>query len=351
MVNNIENFSPTEVFVEKDGDVTTPDFVNSDSEHELISKDLGIPLENIILDEKGNIVRIVDDKGDIFDSDDEAIGAEAKENEIPVNDLDAILKGAGIIVEEIEFEDGTIKNIKDLTKEEQIVELTSFIKELQESKSNEEIDIKSILKDEEISLITYLRESGKTIEEVAEEIVANNPAIQVKNMSDEDVVRYALKQERPTYSEEDIDDEIKDLAERNKLGKEAKFYRNKFADIKGQTNVLGELNQKQQENLYNSTVEEVNQIIEVAKQTNQMLGFDLDDAAKSRVLDLLIPKGLDKGEINTPELVKLTNTPQGMFELAFYKSEVPRMIQALIQWGNEQREVGKNEVLGKLPKK
>ena len=363
MVNTSDDFKPSETFTEAEEgfevDITQ---VGSDDELQLLAKSLGVSPENVILDDEGNVIRIIDDEGNVHDTDvdgEEGEGSEEGAGDTAivdaVNDLDFVLRSTGLVgIEKIEIEEGVVKSIAELSREEQLNEIVSYVNNIKES--IKEPDVTQILSKEEIDIVNYLRTEGKSLDTLLEDLQEKNPAAKVAKMTDEDLVRFSIAKNRPTYTPEEIEEEVRDIKDKNKLEREAKFYRSQYEST-GKGASLEEITREQQAAAYKETVDQVNEVFAVSKKTGSIInGFDLNDEVRQRVLGLIVPPGLDKGDLSVnPPILDLFNSPEGIFELAYYKSEVPHIINAVLDYakthGKSEYERGRNEVLGKLPTK
>lgn len=361
--NQLDNFNPTELFTEaEEKDFSNiPDRIEGDDDLVRLSKDLGLDTESIILNDEGKIIKLVLPDGTILHDDENLddnnsnLDDNSNDEELkPINDLDFIFKKIGLKnIEKIEIEEGVIKNIEELTKEEQLSEIVSLVENLQEQSKKSAPTIKEILSDEEIGFVNYLRTPGKSLQTLVQDLIENNPANKIKGLSDEDLVKFALKENRPSYSEEDIELEVKDLKERNKLEREAKHYRMQYEvnpdelDIK--TN-LANLTEQQKKVVIQETFQQLNEVVNASKEINEIIkGFKIDDSIRAEVMKEIIPPGIKDGDLSKDApIVELFNSPQGIFELAYYKTQLPKMIKAFVEWGKNEREEGRKEILGKI---
>lgn len=301
-----------------------------DSEALRVHRETGIDLEFIKTDETGKVISITDPESleTFFTSEEPDAGKfKSPTSDSPdtpqtfTNKLDEVLRRAGFDVSEIEFEDGTKKPISDLTEAEQIDILVQQLQTPQEAPLPD-------LNEDELNLVEFLR-SGKSPRELAEAILETDLSYKYSKMTDEEVYREWLTKERPTFSAEEIEEEITDLRDRNKLGREARAIRSRFEATQAH-------------------IPQAEPDVDLDTQINDIVGFaktvQLDNTIKNDVLNFIIPKGKNEDS----ELIKYMSTPDALFNMGYM----------LTQWKNiqtsHQRELqeaekrGYNKAMGKL---
>lgn len=374
MVNTAANFSVSETVAEQDDETTLelngiPSQIKSDDELIILSRELGVPEENIILDDEGNVVRIIAEDGTIIDSDTDDVeieklkasgeqedkGTEGENKgttEEIVNDLDFILKSVGIVKNTIDLEGGEVKNIGELSKEEQLKEIAYLVNEFKErADQGNNLDITKVLTEQEIDLVNYLRGEGKTIKTLIKDLEELSPSSQISKLSDEDLVRFAIKKERPGYTPEEVEAEVADLKSRNKIEREAKHYRTVLGEDEDPVKALTKLTEQERLAEIQQAIAQVNSVVEISKNTKEIIkGFTLDDSVRQRVMEYVTPPRLKDGDLSVdPPIIELMTRPEGIFELAYYKVEIPRIIQAFVNYAKDEYKRGIDETLGKLP--
>lgn len=292
-------------------------------------------------DEKGNVISIIDRETDtIFTSDlDGTVDKDKDKDPRFINDgqdpdgqapdddavdtysnpAEFLLKGLGFEGDEVDIE-GTNKKFADLSNDEQIGLISSSVNDLVEHYENQIKELQangggdSFKNDAEKQAVEFLREGG-SLQDLAKEITNQDPNAAYANMSSEDLVRGKLKDENPTWSDDEIEEEITDLKDRNKLERNAKSIR---ASLKPDLDLSAlKAPDGSQENTFNEQEyqAEVANVVRTAMGIKEIGGVPMNDEIRNSVIHHIV--SLNENQ-TTPFLEEL-NSPDALFEAAFWK--------------------------------
>lgn len=265
--------------------------------------------------------------GETYMDDDNTVQLDADHSDEPVvfvNKLDEVLKKSGYDVSEIDFGDGVVKPISELTEEEQIEILVQQLANLQPQPATPQ----SNLSPDEQNLVDFLR-SGKSPRELAETILESDLSYKYSKMSDEDVVREYLTKDKPSYTPEEIEEEIEDMKSRGtKLAREAKDIRLKYAST--------------------AQIPQTEPSVDFEQEKTELLTYaqkvDVPVSIKNDVLNFILPKSQNEES----ELIKYMTTPDALFNIGYLLTQyenIQRNHQAELKLAEEK---GRKKALGQL---
>ena len=317
MIENTETqVEETKPFIDPDEDLI-----------DRISREYGIDKEFIRTNEDGTLVISDPVTGETYMDDpisleDIQTTETIKESPVFVNKLDEVLKKVGYDISEIDFGDGNVKSISELTDEEQIEILVQQLSQQSSQSQGPQ------LSQDELNLVEFLR-SGKTPRELAESILESDLSFKYSKMSDEDVVREYLTKEKLSYTPEEIEEEIEEMKSRGtKLAREAKDIRLKYTSTAQIPQVEPDVDYEK----------EVGDLITYAK------GVDVPASVKNDVLNYIIPKS----KMEESELIKYMSTPDALFNIGYLLTQYDNILKTHQQELKLAREQGKKEALGQL---
>lgn len=306
----------------------TKPFIDPDEDPiDRISREYGIDKEFIRTNEDGTLVISDPVTGETYmddpiSSEDIQTTETIKDSPVFVNKLDEVLKKVGYDISEIDFGDGNVKPISELTDEEQIEILVQQLSQQSSQSQGPQ------LSQDELNLVEFLR-SGKTPRELAESILESDLSFKYSKMSDEDVVREYLTKEKLSYTPEEIEEEIEEMKSRGtKLAREAKDIRLKYTSTA----------QIPQVELDVDYEKEVGDLITYAKEV------DVPASVKNDVLNYIIPKS----KMEESELIKYMSTPDALFNIGYLLTQYDNILKTHQQELKLAREQGKKEALGQL---
>lgn len=290
-----------------------------------ISREYGIERELIRVNEDGVLVISDPVTGETYMDDpastENVQTTETDEPVVFVNKLDEVLKKVGYDISEIDFGDGNIKPISELTDEEQIEILVQQL-------SQQTKESLPQLSEDETKLVEFLR-SGKSPRELAESILESDLSYKYSKMSDEEVVREYLTKEKPTFTPEEIEEEIEDMKGRGtKLAREAKDIRTKFSSTAQLPQVEPDVDfEKEKADL-------------ITYATNVQVPAQI----KNDVLNFILPKnGLEESE-----LIKYMSTPDALFNIGYLLTQFDNITKQHQQDLIKAEEKGRKTALGLL---
>jgi len=328
-MNEFENnVDPNEIPLDNEEGFQTLEALDPNlSEEEKIAIEYNIDPSFITRHEDGSLIIADPITGNVFMSDDDAENSfENTENDTPVafvNKLDEVLRKSGYNVSEIDFGDGNIKPISELSDEEQIDILVQQLL----SKQEESTPLPSLSPDE-TKLVEFLR-SGKSPRELAESILESDLSYKYSKMSDEEVVREYLTKEKPTFTPEEIEEEIEDMKGRGtKLAREAKDIRTKFSST--------------------AQLPQVEPDVDFEKEKADLITYatnvQVPAQVKNDVLNFILPKN----SIEESELIKYMSTPDALFNVGYLLTQFDNISKQHQQELIKAEEKGRKIALGLL---
>ena len=236
--------------------------------------------------------------------------------DVPAEDsiISELLKARGISDGKITIIDEDNKesevNFSELSKEEQLEILNDY----PETEDNE-------LDESEIGFINHIREKNQSIEEFLEdykqEILATLDESTTQNYDidaydDKELYLLDLKNKYDLTDEELVKELEKELKDENLFKKKVDVLRAEYKQLEDQYKETQKLEfaEKQQEE-YNQFAEKM---VDVALQTPEFYGIELEDDEKNEVLSFL----LDLDDKGTSEFSKSLNDPKKLYEAAWF---------------------------------
>ena len=217
----------------------------------------------------------------------------------------------------IEFEDGVKKHYDDLTQEEQF----NVLKTIAESEKNT-VESQFDLDPEEISLLNYVRDSGKTVQQAFDDIVEAELSRREMSRIDQDVDYLKLSPEAvylkwlknsdPDISDDDLQDAL-DAAKKTKtFSKQAETIRKGFIQdqerlVEVEQSLIEQERLKDLESDRETIVNEVMGIDSVA-------GWEINDDQKNAVLASLLETNSHGDSLF---MEKVFSDPKKLFEVAW----------------------------------
>ena len=236
--------------------------------------------------------------------------------DVPAEDsiISELLKARGISDGKITIIDEDNKesevNFSELSKEEQLEILNDY----PETEDNE-------LDESEIGFINHIREKNQSIEEFLEdykqEILATLDESTTQNYDidaydDKELYLLDLKNKYDLTDEELVKELEKELKDENLFKKKVDVLRAEYKQLEDQYKETQKLEfaEKQQEE-YNQFAQKM---VDVALETPEFYGIELEDDEKNEVLSFL----LDLDDKGTSEFSKSLNDPKKLYEAAWF---------------------------------
>lgn len=236
--------------------------------------------------------------------------------DVPAEDsiISELLKARGIVDGKITIIDEDNKesevNFSELSKEEQLEILNDY----PETEDNE-------LDESEIGFINQIREKNQSIEEFLEdykqEILASLDESTTQNYDidaydDKELYLLDLKNKYDLTDEELVKELEKELKDENLFKKKVDVLRAEYKQLEDQYKETQKLEfaEKQQEE-YNQFAQKM---VDVALETPEFYGIELEDDEKNEVLSFL----LDLDDKGTSEFSKSLNDPKKLYEAAWF---------------------------------
>ena len=252
---------------------------------------------------------IIPEETDAFFGD--ALTVNAEETSV----LDEYLKSIGIensIVTILdEKNDEKEVNFYDLSKEEQLDILNAVTK----SSSDTELD------DNEIELLNHLRTNNLSIEDflenykqsVIEELGEQSAqTYDIDAYDDQELFLLDLKNKYNLSDDELVKELEKELQDETLFKKKVDVLRTEYKQLEDEYNEVQRIEfEKQKEEQFNQFS---NTMVDIALQTPEFYGIELEDDEKNEVLSFL----LDLDENGTSNFYKTLNDPQKLYEAAWF---------------------------------
>lgn len=244
-----------------------------------------------------------------------------------------ILKRNGYENDEVDLggDLGKVK-IADLTPEQQI---DVMVEEFDSTVDKLEAEIKTLkerapeLKFEDPAhqqIVDYLKEGGD-IKKLAKEILSKDPAAQAKMLSDAEVVKLGIKKSYPSYTEQDVDDEFKEMtpaqvarrakADRTRMESEKPDFSNLTAEQKA-------ANDRATLQVIADFEKDVNNVKEVAKKMTSIANLPVNDKMKDFLLSQVIPKTVNEDSVF---MKNLDDNPEKLLTLQYWDTYGEKLIQ------------------------
>ena len=245
------------------------------------------------------------------DNDDLNDGEEPQE---PINLIDALLQAKGI-------QDGKIVVVNENDEEEEI-----NFEDLSDSEKLDILTQNSVdnnFTDDEINTINYLRENNTNLATLVQNIkeaaikdyLEQNDSVNytVDQLTDEELFKYDLREKYPELTEEEVQEEL-DQASLNEdlFKKKMEFLRKNYKEE--ENSLIERAKMEEDAKREQAYTDYANATTNYAQSINTLHDLELSDADKNRVLRFL----LDRDVNGQPEFFKLLNSPEAVFNMAWY---------------------------------
>lgn len=275
------------------------------------------------------------EQGESESSEGEGEGEEGEAEEDNKSALEIYLEAHGIKDRKIKYDDGEEVDFNELDKEEQLNILESL----------NTPDLSEYLQEDEIGLISYLRENELSIEDfiLQEAERLSREFGNDDNLSDDEVYLQSLKEQLPNLNEEELEEELRLAKEGRNYEKKVEALRQLYDDRKKRENAKLEaeaLREKEAE-----LEQQKSLIIEEALNIEDFNGFDVTDDMKNEALGYLIE--LDENQ--NSKFVNLMSDPNNLFKASLYMLYGDSMFEKLNDYYKDEisraREQGKREAM------
>ena len=217
------------------------------------------------------------------------------EDEPAASGIDQFLAQHGIVGGMITFEgedgeDPESKHFNELTSEEQF----NILHDITNNTETEEKDISKLLDEDEIGLVSWIREQGTSVEDAIDKL-ASERLDQLQNfesgqnfedMPSEVIVGKWLKDTNPEASDEDLVEELDNLKNGKFFEKQAEALRKQFITDQGVEQQKAE--QVKAEEAQREIDEDRVTIANAAKNIERVAGWDINEDMKNDVLESLL---------------------------------------------------------------
>jgi len=242
------------------------------------------------------------------------------------NYAEYILRKTGYELDEIDLGDGVGKvKLSELTPEQQVAviaqefdhtieEYESALKEAEEREPELKFEDPMANK-----VLEYLKEGGD-VRRLAKEILSKDPVAQAKMLSDEDVVRLALKKQYPTFTDDEIAEELKDMGEK-RIARYAKAHRAQMEqeqpDISNLTEEMKAAKALELQRAREEFEADVAKVREEAAKIKDIAGIPVNEKIMNHLLSGIIPKDF---ESDSEFIQELNGNPRALIEYRFWKT-------------------------------
>lgn len=145
-----------------------------------------------------------------------AEGAGGEEQEEPVNHADYVLRNLGYTQRQIDLGDGVIKDVSELTEQEQLDVVTARLEEVVSFYETQLHEVRegggAFANDVEKAVIETLRNNQYNLADLAKIISENDPSAVARTASNEELVTMHLKNVYPDISDEELQEELEGMA-------------------------------------------------------------------------------------------------------------------------------------------
>jgi len=224
--------------------------------------------------------------------------------------------GGMITFEGEEGEKSETKHFNELTSEEQF----NILHDLTDNSGEENQDISKVLDEDEIGLVSWIREQGTSVEDAIDKL-ATERFDQLKNfesgqnyedMPSEAIVGKWLKDTNPEASDEDLIDELDNLKNGKFFEKQADVLRKQF--ITEQNVEDQKADQARQEEAQREIDEDRVTIANAAKNIDRVAGWDINEDMKNDVLESLLEVN-ESGD--SQFMAEVFSDPESLFKAAW----------------------------------
>jgi hypothetical protein len=200
------------------------------------------------------------------------------------------------------------------------------------------------LTDEEINMINFFRSNNTTLQQVIEarEKLAVENALKNKETSfvvdqatDEQLMMAELKSKYPSFSQEELEEELEKELESPTFSKKVALLREQYKQLEEENN-LEESKRIEQEREANYQ-QTYYALLNVAQQTDDLAGIELEDNDKEDVLRFLLERDVN----GQSEFYKLLNNPKTLFDVAWYALKGNEAINMIHQYYRKEIETSR----------
>lgn len=312
--------------LENGGRLSSPDNDIIDPDETMFDGDTGLPVarkDDFELNQGGEPNKKPEDnQGHEFEEEDPEDPADPNlKDDEPVNHADYVLRSLGFQTKQVDLGDGVLKNVSDLSHEEQLDVVTARLEEVvsfYEGKFGE-IDASggNFSNDIEKTLIKTLRDSEYNLSDLAKVIAENDPSTIARTASNEDLIKGHFKKIYPDFTDEEISEEIEGMAGTSRFDRLASKLRETVSTQKMGEGDLAKAVQKYQEAENQKVLIDFNtqkqEVVNFTTQLKEYAKIPLNDDVKNFVLQDILSDSPDK---NSPFLDSL-NTPEKLFRQSF----------------------------------
>ena len=196
--------------------------------------------------------------------------------------------------------------------------------------SSDEINIIQFFRKNKVDLDTYTQYIKN---KAVEEYVKNNvpQTYSVDNIDDLELLRHDLSYRYPDLTEDEIEDQIDRISENEAIfDKVVKNLRTEYKQLEDQQKeqaLQEEQDEKEQQFLVLR-----DSLVNVARNTDELYGFGLEDNDKEEILDFLLRRDVN----GQTEFSKLYNNPDAVFKLAWFAKKGGDAFNALNDYWTKQ---------------
>jgi len=237
----------------------------------------------------------------------------------------------------IEFEDGEKKHFTELEPDKQ----AEILQQLHEE-SAASIEEKYGLDEQEISLINYMRQTGKGVAELIDEEVNNRlqEIVATQQMTntdidklDSDVIYKAfLLRSNPEATQDQINE---DLEKAKAMTNYDKIVTNLRNDLKREQEYeIARQQQEQRQQLVSEIESQRAEVVKAIKSMDTVDGFKINDDLKNLVLDNILTVD-DDGD--SKFMVEVFGDPKNLFRAAFWYLNGPDIIRTREEYWKQQK--------------
>lgn len=240
--------------------------------------------------------------------------------EEPVNHADYVLRSLGFDTDQINVGDGVVKNVSELSEEEQLEFVTGRLEDVvsfYEGKLKDVTDNGAFSNNIEKLLIDTLRSNEHNLKDLVKVISENDPSTIAQTASNEELVKMHIKNLYPDFTEDDISEEMESMAGTSRFDKLASKLREKMS---GQNMGEGELAKAiseyqtgQNQRVVDSFNEDKEGIVKYMEEVKEFGGIPLNDDVKNFVLAEIVPEDAS----GDSKFIESINDPERLFRLSF----------------------------------
>jgi hypothetical protein len=239
----------------------------------------------------------------------------------PKNHADYVLRSLGYQTSKIDLGEGNIKDVSELTDEEQLEVITARFEELTsfyETKLGEiENNGGSFANPIEKALIDTVRSNEYNLADLAKIIIDNDPASLARNASNEELVRGHLKSMYEDFSDEEIEEELAAMQNTSRFERIASKVREQMMNKPFGEGDLSKALETFKTNSTKKAVQEYQDetkgIMEFIEKTNEFSQIPLSKEVKDFILSDIVSEAPEKNS----KFLDSINDPERLFRLSF----------------------------------